>query len=107
MPQPAKGFPIAHLPGPGFRRDNGGSAGGDVARAVQIRAVEMSDDKKPQRPADRNPRANQTDDERRSRQADVGDAPEQGGDGIQPQDTGKDMPATYEPDKRPGHRQNS
>ena len=43
-------------------------------------------------------------DERRSKQADVGDAPEQGGEGIKPQDTGEDLPATYEPDKRPGKR---
>jgi hypothetical protein len=52
----------------------------------------------------RDPRANQPADERRSRNADVGDAPEQGGDGIQPQDADKDIPATYEPDKRPGQR---
>jgi hypothetical protein len=52
----------------------------------------------------RDPRANQADDERRSRNADVGDAPEQGGDGIQPQDADKDVPATYEPDKRPSQR---
>jgi hypothetical protein len=80
----------------------------------------MSDERTPQRRPDelsndrghdannpslkRDPRANQPDDERRSRQADVGDAPEQGGDGIQPQDAGEDMPATYEPDKRPSQR---
>lgn len=52
----------------------------------------------------RDPRANQADDERRSRNADVGDAPEQGGDGVQKQDADADIPATYEPDKRPSQR---
>jgi hypothetical protein len=65
----------------------------------------MSLDKNTKNPdTKRDPRANQADDERRSRNADVGDAPEQGGDGIKPQDTEKDVPATYEPDKRPGQR---
>ena len=53
---------------------------------------------------ERDPRANQNDDERRSRNADVGDAPEQGGDGIKPKDSDTDIPATYEPDKRPSQR---
>ena len=68
-----------------------------------VSSADRGDDaNNPAAPRDRRP--DQADDERRSRQADVGDAPEQGGDGVQPQDTGKDVPATYEPDKRPGQR---
>ena len=54
--------------------------------------------------AERGHASKESADERRSKQADVGDAPEQGGEGIKPQDTGDDLPATYEPDKRPGKR---
>ena len=68
----------------------------------------MATEKTPERrPDDRsNDRNHQADDERRSRQADVGDAPEQGGEGIQRQDTDMDtdIPTTYEPDKRPSQR---
>ena len=35
---------------------------------------------------------------------DAVDGPDGAGDGIQPQDTGEDLPATYEPDKRPSQR---
>ena len=66
----------------------------------------MTNERTPERrPDDRSKApAHQADDERRSRQADVGDAPEQGGEGIQRQDTDMDadIPATYEPDKRQG-----
>ena len=50
----------------------------------------------------RDRRANQSGDDQSQHQG--GEVPGQGGDEIQPQDAGEDLPATYEPDKRPGRR---
>ena len=40
----------------------------------------------------------------RDRRTNSRDMPERGGEDIKPQDTGEDLPATYEPDKRPSKR---